>query len=120
MRALRGSSYEDDQKDRLQPPLPGMNCGIDRILSYVSCYSARINNEKEAENVFTQLVDDVKAALPSDRWRPIKVIPRLGSIRSISYEDRESGAKIDIELLVQPAMEVQSSYVISFYGWTRI
>jgi hypothetical protein len=120
MRALRGSPYPDDQRDRLEPPLPGMDCGIDRIQSYVSCYSAVINNEKEAENVFTQLVDDVKAALSSDRWRPIKVMPRLGSSRRISYEDRESGAQIDIELLVQPTTEVQSSYVISLYGWTRI
>ena len=119
MRALRGSPYEDDQKDRLQPPLPGMDCGIDRILSYVSCYSAPIDNEKEAENVFTRLVDDVKAALSSDRWRPVKVMPRLGSIRRISYEDRESGAQIDIELLVEPTEE-QSSYVISLYGWKRI
>jgi hypothetical protein len=30
-------------------------------------YSAVINNEKEAENVFNQLVDDVKAALPPDK-----------------------------------------------------
>ena len=66
MRALRGSPDEYGQKDRLQPMLPEMNCGIDRILSYVSCYSAVINNEKEAETVFNQLVDDVKAALTAD------------------------------------------------------
>jgi hypothetical protein len=48
MRALRGSPDEYGQKD-------------------ISCYGAVINNEKEAENVFNQLVDDVKAALPPDR-----------------------------------------------------
>jgi hypothetical protein len=38
---------------RLQPPLPGMNCGIDRILGYVSCYSDHpIINEKEADKLF--------------------------------------------------------------------
>ena len=116
MRTLRGSPNEYDQKDRLQPPLPGMNCGIDRILSYVSCYSAVTNHEKEAENVFMQLVDDVKAALPSNRWRPVEVIPTLGSVRIISYEERESGARIDIQL-VGP---VQNSYVISLYGWSRL
>jgi hypothetical protein len=116
MRALRGSPYEDDQKDRLQPPLPGMNCGIDRILNYVSCYSALIINEKEAENVLMQLVDDVKAALPSDRWGPVEVMPTLGSVRIISYEERESGARIDIELL----RPVQNSYIISLYGWSRL
>jgi hypothetical protein len=53
MRALRGSPDEYDQKDRLQPALPGMNCGIDRILSYVSCYSDHpIINEKEADKLF--------------------------------------------------------------------
>src|SRR5262245_3762377 len=116
IRTLRGSPNEYDQKDRLQPPLPGMNCGIDRILSYVSCYSAVINHEKEAENVFMQLVDDVKAALPSNRWRPVEVIPTLGSGRIISYEERKSGARIDIQL-VGP---VQNSYVISLYGWSRL
>jgi hypothetical protein len=100
--------------------LPEMNCGIDRILSYISCYSAVINNEKEAENVFNQLVDDVKAVLPSDRWGPVKVMPTLGAVRIISYRDRESAAQIDIELLVRPTMEVQRSYVISLYGWTKI
>src|SRR4051794_37563788 len=39
MRALHGAPYEDDNRDRLQVSIPGMDCGIDRILSYVSCYS---------------------------------------------------------------------------------
>ena len=118
MRALRSSPYEDTQKDKLQPPLPGMNCGIDRILSYVSCYSALINNEKEAENAFMRLVDDVEAALPSDRWQPVRVLPRLGAVRSVSYQDQKSAARLDIELLVRSTLEVHSSYVISLYGWT--
>ena len=120
MRALRGSQSEDTQQDPLRLPLPGMNCGINRILSYLSCYSAPIINEKEAENVFKQLVDDVKAALPRDRWRPVTVVPTLRSVRIISYQDRESGAQIDIELLVRPTMQVESAYVISLYGWTGI
>jgi hypothetical protein len=119
MRALRGSP-EDAQKDRLQPPLPGMNCGIDRILSYVSCYSAAINNEKEAENAFKQLVDDVKDAIPSDRWGPVEAIPRVGSVRNISYQDGKTGARINIDLLVTSTTEAHSSYVISLYGWTKI
>ena len=118
MRALRGSA-EDHQNDRLQPALPGMNCGINRILSYVSCYSAVINNQKQAENAFEQLVDDVKAALPSQRWGPIEAIPRVGSVRSISYQDGKSAARIDIELIVSSMMGVESSYFISLYGWTK-
>ena len=86
-----------------------MNCGIDRILSYVSCYSAVINNEKEAENVFNQLVDDVKAALPPDRWGPVQATPTLGSVRSISYQDGKTGARIDIELL-SDQYKISTSY----------
>ena len=118
MRALRGSA-EDHQNDRLQPALPGMNCAINRILSYVSCYSAVINNQKQAENAFQQLVDDVKAALPSEKWGPIEAIPRVGSVRSISYQDGKSAARIDIELIVSSMMGVESSYFISLYGWTK-
>jgi hypothetical protein len=120
MRALRGSPYEDNEKDRLQPPLPGMHCGIDRNLSYLSCYSAPINSEKEANKSFKRLVDDVKAALPSDTWRPVQVVPTLGSVQIISYQEPESGAQIDIELLVRPTLEVQTSYVVSLYGWAGI
>ena len=90
---------------------------IDRILSYISCYSAVINNEKEAENVFNQLVDDVKAALPPDRWGPVQATPTLSSVRRISYQDGKTGARIDIELLVRP---VQNFYIISLYGWSRL
>jgi hypothetical protein len=120
MRTLRGSPYENDQRDRLEPPLPGMNCGIDRVLSYVSCYSAPIDNETEAVEVFNKLVENLRAALPSDRWRPVSVVPTLGSIRIVSYQERQSAAQVDIELLVGPTVEVQRAYVISLYGWARL
>jgi len=96
MRALRGVRFADAQKGRLQTPLPGMDCGIDRLLSYLSCYSAPIIDKKEAENAFAQLVDDVKAGLPSANWRPITVVPTIDSIQSISYQDWQSGTQIDI------------------------
>jgi len=119
MRALRGVRSADAQKGRLQTPLPGMDCGIDRILSYLSCYSAPIIDKKEAENAFAQLVDDVKAGLPSANWRPITVVPTIDSIQSISYQDWQSGTQIDIELRVRPTMEAQHSYVISVYRWPK-
>jgi hypothetical protein len=118
VRALHGLPYENDNRDRLQPPIPGLDCGIDRNLSYVSCYSALMTDQKEAENVFTRLVADVEAALPSGRWQPVTTVPALGSIRSVSYEDEKTAAQIDIELLAQTTAEAQSSYVISLYGWT--
>jgi len=80
MRALRGSPYKDTQKDKLQPPLPGMNCRIERILSYVSCYSALINNEKEAENVFMRLVTMLK--LRCHRTGGNRLESCRGSVRS--------------------------------------
>ena len=79
-----------------------------------------IINEKDAQNMFKELVEDVKAGLPRDRWRPVTVVPTLRSVRIISYQDRESGAQIDIELLVRPTLKVKSAYVISLYGWTGI
>ena len=118
MRTLHGAPYEDDNRDRLQPPIPGMNCGIDRILSFVSCYSAVVNNKKEAENMFNQLNDAVEAALPSTLWQPVEHIPAVRStIRNISYAHVKSGAQIDIELTAEPALDIQS-YVVSLYGWT--
>jgi len=77
----------------------------------------RGNKSREgSRNVFMALVDDVKAALPSNSGRPVEVIQTLGSVRIISYQERESGAQIDM-LLVKL---VQNSYVISLYGWSRL
>jgi hypothetical protein len=118
MRTLRGSPYGDDEKDRLQPPMPGMDCGIDRILSYVSCYSSIIDSEKEAGNLFTQFVYDLQAALPSDSWRKVDNMPAIGSIRSSTYEDQTSGAQIDIDLIARPTPQGAYSYVLTIYGWT--
>ena len=118
IRAHHGLPYENDNRDRLQPSIPGLDCGIDRSLSYVSCYSALMTDQKEAENVFTRLLADVEAALPSGRWQPVTPVPTLGSIRSVSYEDEKTAAQIDIELLAQTTAEAQFSYVISLYGWT--
>jgi hypothetical protein len=118
IRAFHGLPYEDDNRDRLQPPIPGLDCGIDRNLSYVSCYGALLTDQKEAENAFSRLVADVEAALPSGRWQPVTTVPTLNSIRSVSYADEKTAAQIDIELLAQSTAEAQSSYVISLYGWT--
>jgi len=42
MRQFHGLRSENqDNKDDLDPAIPGMECYIDRILSYVSCYSPR-------------------------------------------------------------------------------
>src|SRR5688572_15666449 len=88
MRPFRGSPSESHaEKDRLNAPIAEIECYIDRIASYVSCYSSPAGAE-EAETLFTRLVDDLQAALPSDRWKGMKQEPGLASIRSHTYVDQ--------------------------------
>jgi hypothetical protein len=114
MRPLRGSQTEAGQKDRLKLSIPGMACDVDRIVSYVSCYSSLIRDKEEAGHLFTEFIDELQSILPSDRWRRIKEEPpRLDSIRSYTYEDQESDAHIDIDLVARV-----DSYTVTIFGWT--
>jgi hypothetical protein len=113
MRPLRGSQTEAGQKDRLKLPIPGMACDVDRIVSYVSCYSSLIRDKEEAGHRFTEFVEEFQSILPSDRWRRIQEEPRLDSIRSYTYEDQESDAHIDIDLVARV-----DSYMVTIFGWT--
>ena len=113
MRPLRGSQTEAGQKDRLKLSIPGMACDVDRIVSYVSCYSSLIRDKEEAGHRFTEFVEEFQSILPSDRWRRIQEEPRLDSIRSYTYEDQESDAHIDIDLVARV-----DSYMVTIFGWT--
>jgi hypothetical protein len=113
MRPLRGSQTEAGQKDRLKLSIPGMACDVDRIVSYVSCYSSLIRDKEEAGHLFTEFVEELQSILPSDRWRRIQEEPRLDSIRSYTYEDQESDAHIDIDLVARV-----DSYMVTIFGWT--
>ena len=115
MRPLRGSQTEYGEKDRLNPPIPDMKCDVDRIVSYVSCYSSVIGTREEAGNLFTRFVDELQSTLPSDRWRKVKEEPRINSIRSYTYADQESDAHIDIDLIA-----LSDSYMVRIFGWTAI
>ncbi len=95
---LRGSQTEYREKDRLNPPIPDMECGVDRIVSYVSCYSSVIGTREEAGNLFTRFVDELQSTLLSDRLRIVKEEPRINSIRRYTYADQKSDADIDIDL----------------------
>jgi hypothetical protein len=47
MRQFHGlRSEKEDNKDDFNPAIPGMECYIDRILSYVSCYSPSMGTER--------------------------------------------------------------------------
>jgi hypothetical protein len=113
MGPLRGSQTEYREKDRLKPPIPDMECDVDRIVSYVSCYSSVIGTREEAGNLFTRFVDELQSTLPSDRWREVKEEPRINSIRSYTYADQESDAHIDIDLIA-----LADSYMVRIVGWT--
>ena len=111
-------SHNNSNKDLLNPNIAGMECHIDRIASYISCYSALIGPE-EAETLFTRLIDELQADLPSNRWKGIKKRPGVSSIRGYTYQDRESYAHIDIEIIARARPDGQSSHIVSFFGWPR-
>jgi len=119
MRPWRGSPVEEDQKYRLQPPIPGMDCSVDRILSYVSCYSAETDTRQQADRRFRQFVEELNAVLPVNRWRGNETEPRINSVLSYTFEDQVTDASIDLDLIEQPTREAGPSYVITIYGWGR-
>jgi hypothetical protein len=115
---FRGSTIENEEgKDRLNPPIPGMDCSVDRIANYVSCYASAIGSKEEVSQRFIGLINELQAVLPSDRWRGIETQPEVDSIRSYTYEDRNSDARIDIDLIGQLEMEGDESYLIAIFGW---
>jgi hypothetical protein len=118
LRPFRGSRSEDDpDKDRLNPPIAGMNCYIDRIAIHVSCHSSLVDTEKEAVTLFSRLVDEIQAALPSDRWRGMQTEPGTAWIRSYTYEDQKSDAHIDIDMTHRTGPSGQSFYMVSLFAW---
>ena len=117
MRSFRGSRSEpSDNQERLSPSIAGIECYIDRIASYLSCYSSPTGAE-EVDTLFTRLVDELQAALSSDRWKGMKREPGTASIRSYTYVDQGSKAHIDIDIIPRPGLGVQSSYIVSIFGW---
>jgi hypothetical protein len=118
MRALRGSQSETDHnKDRLVPPIVEMECNIDRIANYVSCYSSPVHSEEEVETLFAQVLDQLQAALLSDSWRGIQKKPGVASSRSYSFADQSSNAHIDIDIIARSMPQGRSSYIVSILGW---
>ena len=70
---LRGPPIENSNQDRLKLATTGMDCGIARSLMFVACHSASLNT-KEAEAMFTRIIDDAQAALPSDSWGQVEAV----------------------------------------------
>jgi hypothetical protein len=120
MMALRGPPIEHSNLDRLKLDTPGMHCGIDRVLSYVACYSDSLMTKKDAESMFARLIDDVQTALPSDSWRQLEGVPHISVVRSTGYQHRKSGARIDIDLMAHAAGQEKVLYSLRVFGWTRL
>ena len=117
--SFRGSTIENEEgKERLKPAIPGMDCSVDDIADYVSCYGTAIWSKEEARRRFIRLINELQAALPSDRWRGVETQPRIDSIRSYTYEDQHSDAHIDIDLVQRLSPEGEYAYLITIFGWT--
>jgi hypothetical protein len=95
-----------------------MDCEIDRVLNYVSCYSSLMDTEEDADVRFTRLDDEVRAALPSDRWTGKETEPGIDSIRSYAYEDVKSEAHIDIDIMTRKSATGPDFYMITIFAWT--
>jgi hypothetical protein len=101
----------------LDPPIPSMDCSVDDIVNNVSCYGSAIGSKEEASQRFLWLINELRGVLPSNRWRGEETQPGIDSIRSYTYEDRNSDAHIDIDLIGQLEMEGDYSYLIRIFGW---
>ena len=109
------SSLVEGSEDN--PPIAGMNCYLDRIAIHVSCHSSLVDTEEEAVTLFSRVVDEVQAALPSDRWRGMQKEPGTAWIRSYTYEDQTSNAYIDIDITHRTGPSGQSFYMVSLFAW---
>jgi len=112
----------DDQETKhpLNPTIPGMDCSVDEIADYVSCYGSPIASKKEAEGRFTGLIDELRTVLPSERWQGAETEPRIGSIRSYTCRDQDSDAQIDIDIAPRWSPDEEISYLLTIFGWTAI
>jgi hypothetical protein len=115
MGPFHGSRIENN-KNTLNAPIAGMACSIDRIANYISCYSAPMDTENEAVTLFTRLVDELKAALPSERWIGTREL-KTTSIRGYIYKDQNSSAHIDIDIIARLGLGGPNAYFVSAFAW---
>ena len=120
MRPFRGSGSENGpHKDRLNPPIAGMDCYLDGITTHVSCFSSPVDTEEEAVALFTSLIDELQAALPSDTWIGTRRESGTGtvSIRRYIYGDQNSNGHIDIDVIAGTGPGGQNFYMVAIFGW---
>ena len=118
---FRGSTIKNKEGKEsfnpLDPPIHGMDCSVDDIVNNVSCYGSAVRSKEEASQRFLRLINELRAVLSSDRWTGEETQPGIDSIRSYTYEDQNSDAHIDIDLIGQLEMEGDHSYLVTIFGW---
>ena len=115
-----GHESKTDDKETKHPvdlTIRDMNCNVDDIANYVSCYGLAIGTKEQAEARFTGLINELQAVLPPERWRGTETQPRSASIHSYTYGDQDSGAQIDIDIIPQWSPDEETSYVVTIFGW---
>ena len=115
---FRGPAMKTEAGENFfSPAMPGMDCSVNGIANYVSCYGLAIGNKEEADRRFIRLIDEVQAVLPSDRWRGMETEPGIDAIRRYTYEDQNSDAHIDIDLITIMETEGGPTYRVAIFGW---
>ena len=120
-RSFHDSNSDDDEtKHPLEPTIPEMNCNVDDIANYVSCYGSAIGPKEGAERRFTGLIDELQAVLPPDRWagrrlsqESVRFAVTPGKINFLTLESY-------IDIVPQFSSDEKISYVVTIFGWTAI
>lgn len=118
-RSFSGSTPDDRTgKYPTDFTIPDMDCSVDGIADYVSCYGSPVNSKEEVDRRFTRLVDELQAILPAERWQGAEAEPRVGSTRSYTYRNQDSDAQIDIDIATHGSSNETISYIVTIFGWT--
>lgn len=115
------SKVDEEPAERsLHPPIPRMSCNIDRVAKFVACYASATASEAEAEHRFTELAGELATVLPTETWNGIETAPRLDAVRSYTWQDHGSDAKIDIDIISEESPERETSYIVTIFGWSPL
>jgi hypothetical protein len=72
-----------------------------------------------ALTLFTRIVDELQAVLSVERWIGTSKESRTPSIQRYVYEDRNSSAHIDIDIIGAMGLGGQDSYMVSTFAWSH-
>jgi len=101
-------------------PIPRMSCTIERAATFVACYGSVTASEAEAERRFTELAGELATVLPAENWNGKETAPRLDAVRSYTWQDHDSDAKIDIDIVSQESPDQEATYIVTMFGWSPL